>query len=141
MPKFSEIPIDDTKPNQSTIIINDGDIELYLFSDGFKGINGQTGYMRLENIFIRDNREGYKLPKPIDFASVKNYKNFFKGMIDEYNRHYPTNKDSYINCDIERLYRLLYNSFENTDLRKNSSHLFDIANFCMFLYAGLNRVE
>jgi len=142
MVKTSELPGEDKHPNKSTIIINDDKVKLYLFADGFNGINALVGNMELSNIFIDDRRENYHLPKPMgipDNQTMIHYRNFFKGMIDEYNRHYPKHGDSYICCDINILYNLLIQSENKSKLTVmyNPSHLFDIANYCMFLYTQI----
>lgn len=144
MVKTSELPGEDKNPNKSTIIIDNDRVRVYLFADGFNGVNAQVGNMDLSNIFINDRRENYHLPKPVgipDNQTMIHYRNFFKGMIDEYNRHYPKHGDSYIVTDIDVLYRLLMLSENKSKfmLMDNSSHLFDIANYCMFLYNAIIR--
>jgi hypothetical protein len=144
--KTSELPGEDKHPNKSTIVIYDDKIKVYLFSDGFNGLNAQVGNMDLSNIFIDDRRESYRLPKPLGISNnrtIFDYRNFFRGMIDEYNRHYPKHPlgegHSYIDCNRIEMYRLLRESVDIDKasfdkLMKNPSHLFDIANFAMFLY-------
>ena len=141
--KTSELPGEDKHPNKSTIVIYDDKIKVYLFSDGFNGLNAQVGNMDLSNIFIDDRRESYHLPKPLGLTrTVHDYKNFFRGMIDEYNKHYPKRGSSYIETDRIILFRLFR---ESVDLDKasfgvlmnNPSHLLDVANFAMFLYTQI----
>lgn len=141
MVKISDISKKDSQPNKSTVVINDDSVIIYLFSDGFSGLNKQVGYMYIENIFIEDKRENYALPKLKGIPNnntMYHYRDFFKGMIDEYNRHYPKQGDSYIEIDNIILYNLLVDSVKKLSF-DDPSHLFDIANFCMFLYHGLKR--
>jgi hypothetical protein len=146
MVKTSELPGEDKHPNKSTIVIDDDKIKIYLFSDGFNGINAQIGTIDLSNIFISDRRESYRLPKPLggpNNRTLVDYRSFFKGMIDEYNRHYPEHpldgKYSYLNTSKAEMYKLFLNSISAPKvscgiLIENPSHLLDIANFAMFLY-------
>jgi len=143
MVKMSKLPGEDKHPNKSTIIINDDKVKLYLFADGFHGINALVGNMELSNIFIDDRRESYHLPKPLGLTrTIDDYKNFFRGMVDEYNRHYYIRGSSYVEIEKILLYRLFR---ESVDLDKasldifmeNPSHLLDVANFAMFLYARI----
>lgn len=101
--------------------------------------------MELSNIFIDDRRENYHLPKPMgipDNQTMIHYRNFFKGMIDEYNRHYPDKGSSYVKADRITLFRLFRESVDINRasfemLMVNPSHLFDITNFAMFLYTQI----
>ena len=143
MVKTSKLPGEDKHPNKSTIIINDDKVKLYLFADGFNGINALVGNMELSNIFIDDRRESYHLPKPLGLArTIDDYKNFFRGMVDEYNRHYPKRGSSYIETDRIILFRLFRESVDLDNasfdvLMNKPTHLFGIANYAMFLYTQI----
>jgi len=55
MVKTTEIP-NDKIPDKSTVIINNDSVEIYLFADGFNQNNQQVGYIKIDNVFIRDKR-------------------------------------------------------------------------------------
>jgi len=143
MVKTSELPGEDKHPNKSTIIINDDRVKVYLFADGFNGINALVGNMDLSNIFIDDRRESYRLPKPLGLIrTIDDYKIFFRGMIDEYNWNYSIRDSLYIENERILLYRLFRESVgldrASFDVLMNEpTHLFNIANYAMFLYTQI----
>lgn len=58
MVNIKDLPKDGGKePSKSVIVINDDRVNIYLFADGFSGVNYQVGYLDIQNIFIRDDRE------------------------------------------------------------------------------------
>lgn len=67
---------------------------------------------------------------------------FFEAMMKEMERHYPKKGDSYHECSVEYLEKLLRKSLTNykklgSDYPRKASQTIDIANICAMLYQRL----
>jgi hypothetical protein len=70
------------------------------------------------------------------------YDAFVTGMVTEYNKHWNKDGDSWKILKSTALYDLLDgSSCEYKDLLKNPNHLFDIANYAMFLWYNIQKEQ
>ena len=73
--------------------------------------------------------------------TMKNeYDAFVTGMVTEYNRHWNKNGDSWKIMKPFALYDLMVDNITSfKDLMSNPNHLFDIANYAMFLWYNIMK--